>query len=57
MELRKILKRREEENNRGRARHNVVIQRNSTGKQAGVRDKVLVKVAFSKLVREGVHVK
>ena len=57
LELRGILKRRQEEKNRRRARHNAAIKRNSSGEQAHVGDKVLVKEADSKLAREGIHAK
>ena len=56
-ELRNLLKRRQEEKNHPRARHNAAIKRKSTGEHVGVGDEILVKEADSKLAGDGIHAK
>ena len=57
LELRGILKRRQEEKNHRRAQHNAAIKRKSAGKHVPIGDKVLMKEADSKPAREGIHAK
>ena len=57
LELRGILKRRQEERNRRRVRHNAAIKRSSSGEQTRVVDRVLIKEAASTLGREGILAK
>ena len=57
LELREMPKRRQEEKQRRRARHSAAIKRNSSGEMVRIGDKVLVKEADTKLVREGIHAK
>ena len=57
LELREILKKRQEDKNRRRVRHNAAIVRHSSGERAGVGDVMLVKEADSKMAKEGMHAK
>ena len=57
MELRAVLKKRQEDKNKRRVRHNAAIGRQSPGERARVGDLMLVKEADSKLAREGTHAK
>ena len=57
LELRGILKKRQEDKNKRRVRHNAAIMRHSSGERARVGDLMLVKEADSKMAREGTHAK
>ena len=55
--LRGILKRRQGDNNRKRARHNGSNHRGSSGEQTRVGNRVLIKEAASNLGKEGIRAK
>ena len=57
VEVTKILRKRQEENNRHRERRNASIVRTSPGAKAQVGHKVLVRESASTLHRDGVHPK
>ena len=57
LELREILKKRQEDKNRRRVRLSAAIMRHSSGERARVGDVMLVKEADSKMVQEGTHAK